>query len=374
MLLSGLVLAEVSGRAFTMLWPVNNACAARFGDLFANDWHVVDVDHFPDLPVMGERIHGAAWRDLLAAPEHDLVVHGGYPLVRPAQFPAHSALWPCYLESVSLLRPASYVMQAVDSFRCAHFRPTMIGVHLRRGDFHFLETRDNTASALTAVEAFLRQAPDAGIFLSTDDGAVNQDTGRPSKPEHLRERFRRTYGDRVVYTEPRSLDRRQPKAVQDALADFMLLRSTDYFVGTRYSSFSEMAALGRSIPVVMCDSGSIYRNKRLLATVTGIYPALKVLGLVQFHRNLGFGYLWRYYRPGLAALPGRTVALLRDAGALGTGAAHRGVTRAIAALRGSATGRLLRRVRIQGALAVKQRFPRFFAGLRWLVRAHWLHR
>ena len=42
-LTSGLALAEATGRAFRMLWPLSANCAAPFGTLFTGEWSVVDI-------------------------------------------------------------------------------------------------------------------------------------------------------------------------------------------------------------------------------------------------------------------------------------------------------------------------------------------
>ena len=55
----------------------------------------------------------------------------------------------------------------------------------------------------------------------------------------------------VVTPKPRSLDRHTPEAIEDALIDLWLLRSTDFFVGTVGSSFSEMAMFGRAVPAII---------------------------------------------------------------------------------------------------------------------------
>jgi hypothetical protein len=42
-LTSGLALAEATGRAFRMLWPLHASCTAPFATLFTNEWNVVDT-------------------------------------------------------------------------------------------------------------------------------------------------------------------------------------------------------------------------------------------------------------------------------------------------------------------------------------------
>lgn len=297
-LLSGLALAEASGRSFQMLWPLTSACAAPFADLFANDWPVETVAAavVADLPY----ISGWFGRlpDLLTAQEADLVV--GHPswLLRPAQFPGHAALMARCQALFAALQPTPPIQQAIDDFRQRHFRPTMIGVHLRRGDLlrQRPDAASNTAQAIAAVDHFLDAFPEAGIFLCTDDGAIIPHSGRQARREGVQEIFRLRYGGRVVWTTPRSLDRRTPQAIQDAVADLWLLRTTDLVVGTRASSFSEMAVFGLDVPQrLVAGATSRYQRLEIWARRFGIYDMLIQHGRQRLGTDAPFLALLRYY-------------------------------------------------------------------------------
>ncbi len=297
-LLSGLALAEASGRQFTMLWPLTPACAAPFADLFANEWPVrtVAADAIAGLPYI------SGWfghlSDLLAAPEENLVL--GYPgwLIRPEQFPDHAALMAPCRALFTQLQPISSIQQEIDTFRQYHFRPTMIGVHLRRGDLlrQRPDTANNTVQALNAVDRFLDASPDAGILLCTDDGAPEPASGRSTPPEGLREKFGRRYGPRLVSPTPRSLDRNASLAVQDALIDLYLLRACNYFVGTMGSSFSDMVVFGQETPHALTAGATpAYARLERIARWTGLYALLSHLGQRQIGRPLPFPALFLHY-------------------------------------------------------------------------------
>jgi hypothetical protein len=300
-LLSGLALAEASGRQFTMLWPRFYHCAATFQELFSNTFNVIEGDAPQGTPIYGLWASGPEWQDFLASPQRDLLLQSGTWLVRPDLYPAHRALEQRCMELMETLEPVPFIRDSVAQFRATHFRPRMIGVHLRRGDFTNMLAEANTGQALHSVDAFLAQQPDAGIYLCTDDGAVHPRTGKPTEKEGVRDIFVRRYGERVVFTEPRSLDRRTKEAAEDALIDFLLLRSSDFVVGTKRSSFSRLAVFGRDVPSVMCGpEGTDYRSRRLLWTVTGVYPLLKLLGFIEQRRNvpiseLATSYSWRLH-------------------------------------------------------------------------------
>ncbi len=287
-LVSGLALAEATGRALTMLWPRSPACGAAFRELFTNDWPVVDIDKIP------RELAGAHRRkprgrhkigDLLEAPEPHLVVRSSHWLIASASYPAHRALAARCVELLGQLEPTSPIRDRVAAFRAQHFRPLMIGVHARRGDF--LEARPdrawNTGQILAAVDRFLVERPEAGILLCTDDGAPGP-RGEPTVREGVREILRARYGDRLVETSPSSLDRRTPASIQDALVDLLLLRATDAFVGTLSSTFSDLATYGRAVPSARVWGMSpasrwLYRIARFTGIRLGARVLRQVLGV-----------------------------------------------------------------------------------------------
>jgi len=259
-LTSAVVMAEATGRALTMQWHQMDTCGAAFSELYTNDLPVVNLVGGPQtrLPHFAGPL-GRNYFDILTRMEPHIAVMAVSWLALPEVYPHHAPLLAQCAAVLDGLTPVEEVAARVQAFREAHFRPTMIGVHLRRGDFHRAArfSVDNLGAALRVTREFLAADPEAGILLSTDDGAVNQWTGRPMV-EGAREKFRREFGERVVWTAPRSLERGEAAAVQDALVDLLLLRGCDAGVGTWNSSFSEVAWFGRRAPVVMCRSGGVW--------------------------------------------------------------------------------------------------------------------
>jgi len=253
-LVSGRTLAEVAGRAFRFLWTPSAGCGAPFGALFTNRWA---VDDLAELDPALEAQHVTGWALQIAAqllddPRPDIVLGTGDWLVPTGRtWPALRDRCADLLNELTLQPP---LVSRVLAFQARHFRPTMIGVHLRRGDFHHRrpDIIGNAEAAAAAVDRFLHRHPDAGIVLCTDDGASD---GATSRREGLRERFIARYGDRVAHPMPRSLDRRSVEGIEDALVELHLLRLTHMVVGTTGSSFSGLAAFGRNVPCVLVGGG-----------------------------------------------------------------------------------------------------------------------
>lgn len=298
-LLSGLALAEASQRGFRMLWPRDACCGATFQELFGNDWNVVDGAAPAGMPLYGLELGGARWRDLLQARETHVIAGGGAWLVRPERYPAHAALMVRCAQLLDELTPIAAVQERTAQARRS-FRPVMVGVHVRCGDFVRVHGGCDLGDVLVSVDAALAALPGAGVFLCTDDGAVDPQTRRPTKPMGVVTAFSARYGDRLVTTRPRSLDRASVEAVQDALVDFLLLRGADSIVGSLRSSFSILASFGRDVPHVMCGPGGPPPEQApFWAYVTGVYPAVKLAGRLQYGHDAPFGDLLSHYRSRL---------------------------------------------------------------------------
>jgi hypothetical protein len=284
-LVSGLALAEASGRRFTMLWPATRGCSAPFASLFANAWHVRDVTRreahaLPPHTV----VQASGLRDLLEDPSPDLLVAHSDWLVNARLYPAHAPLKQRCIELLEELEPIPAIRERIERFHETRFRPRMIGVHLRRGDF--LATRPdvcaNTDLAIAQVREFLAIEPDAGILLCTDDGAVNPWNGKIAN-EGVVGIFTATFGDRVVFTEARSLDRSAPQAIEDAAVDLFLLRRTHLLVGSLGSSFSELAVYGRDVTFRHCGAPRPgYARLERLVKATGIYAMLARVSVARY--------------------------------------------------------------------------------------------
>lgn len=302
-LLSGYAIAEASQRAFEMDWVPTKNCACPFDQLFEGDWGIHPTTEFDPQTWRDLRlVPPSKFPDFLTSDEPILRLRYHVWLTQPQLYPSHvpiharaAALWQRF-------QPIGDIAARIESFHAEFFRPTMIGVHLRRGDFHHArpEIVSNLEDTLKVVDQWLKTVPDAGILLCTDDGAPSPLAGVSGAYHGVREQFQARYGDRVVSTTPRSLDRATPEAIQDAVQDLWLLRRTQFFVGTLESTFSTFAVLGRDVPTRMTGAPTpAYQARQRRLKWTGIYYGLRALGRLEFGANVPHFYLVRVYKQRL---------------------------------------------------------------------------
>lgn len=297
--LSGIALAEASGREFEMVWNPSPHCNCSFDALFENPLPA-RAGAAPDMTRWRDfrRYPPSKIPDLLADPTpHLRIVHFSW-LINPGAYPAHRPLETRMQKLLNELEPLAPLGARIEAFRSASFRPRMIGVHLRRGDFTAArgDVVDNLKPACDAVDAFLERAPDAGILLCTDDGAPHPHSGHTPPAQGIRAVFSQRYGERVVSPVPRSLDRREPEAIQDALVELELLRATQWVVGTEGSTFSRLAAFGRDIPAVMTGGMSADYHRRLLRLKrNGVYYLVRALARLEYGPDVPYEFVARSY-------------------------------------------------------------------------------
>ena len=289
-LISGLALAEMTQRQFRMLWPLTSHCAAPFDALFTNDWNVAMLAESQAAEVKRlPRFAATELPTLLASNDPHLTRrHMSWH-----NFPADSPLMARCRTLMNALQPLPQIVETVDRFREAHCRPEMIGVHLRRGDYVGLrpDKTHNTDKAIEATDAFLRQHPTAGILLCTDEETTSE-----SGDVGVRQRFAARYGDRLVQTAPSTYDRSDPAAIEDALVDLWLLRSTTAFVGSDYSGFSELAVFGRDVPYRMVGDGSAAWKRLARLSRFGLFKRLlRRLGRRKFGDDRPLPFLIDHY-------------------------------------------------------------------------------
>jgi hypothetical protein len=299
-LTSGLAVAEVAGREFAMLWPSNEACGARFDELFQNRWRIMDSSI---RPVDMRPLRMSTWSTkklqqfLVDQRQHIVLSHWDW-LVDVRTSGSRSQLQQRCVQWMNELEPVAPLAAQIESFRAEHFAPTMIGVHLRRGDaIRFRpQSSSNTNAAFRAVDRFLKHDPQAGILLCTDDGAPDPFINQPTPTEDIQGKFIARYGSRVVWTTPRTLDRRSPAAIQDAVVDLWLLRATDYLVGTYRSSFSEIATTGRTAPYIMCASQSAAEDRwERVAQSIGLDRVVCAMARRHLGMDTPFAIAWQWF-------------------------------------------------------------------------------
>jgi hypothetical protein len=251
-LLSGIALARATQREFAMRWEATDALGSEFALLFENAWNVgTEVEFDSERAYDLSHIAWADMPDFTAAAEDHLYIRNYGWLIQPTRREHHRTLEDTAKQLMAELKPMPHLWDRIRHFQQCCFRPTMIGVHLRRGDLMRWrpDATHNLDAAIKAIDRILVDKPDAGILVCTDDGAPNPYTRRAVPAEGVIEKMQARYGAKVVTTNAEA-KRDSARAVEDAVVDLYLLRAADYFIGTVGSSFSEVAAFGSSIPVV----------------------------------------------------------------------------------------------------------------------------
>jgi hypothetical protein len=244
---SAAAVARATGRELVVIWQPDDHCAARLSDLFAYAGPV--LEDRPALPEGTTRVsymelEAGAAKDapLTLAPGRDAYIRSAYVLNHPASH------WGADVAYLRALQPSAAVMALVQSHTRTHPRPH-VGVHVRMEGgpgtvLHSYDSPENwTAESHAAIRHWRGQSHHDRFIarlrplLSANPGAqafVAADTPASYAA------FAAAFGERVTWLDRGLYDRSATQA-QYALADVLLLARARHFLGSPWSSFSELA-------------------------------------------------------------------------------------------------------------------------------------
>lgn len=119
----------------------------------------------------------------------------------------------------------------------------VVGVHIRRTDNKISIDRSLTSMFIEMMSNEIDKNNDVRFFLATDSLAEE-------------ERLDKVFPGRIITHRKASLDRNDPRAIQDALIDLYCLSKCRKLLGSYQSSFSITAATMNQIDLVMIENSS----------------------------------------------------------------------------------------------------------------------
>ena len=217
---SSILLARATGHSLAVWWPRNQACGARFSDLFEPIPGVGVGAGYPRLVSIIASRFGLA---LSGRIRHTLPIEAVSRASLVSINTIHSFISP---EDFSWAKPVAGIASEIERVGRAD-----IGIHIRRGD-HPTATRSNpTAGFMRAMHG----RPEATFFLATDDDSV-------------RRQVVDAFPGRVT-TVGRMPSRTTIEGVQDAVVDLFCLANCSEIWASRGSSFGEVAHYLRRAPL-----------------------------------------------------------------------------------------------------------------------------
>jgi hypothetical protein len=206
-------IAKDTGRSARWCWPLLPTCNCAFHDLFECDSIVVSDDFVPLGPQVCES------RERVSHVLESARRYTDEPWIHlPDGYFGHN-----YEGLDALVRPSEKVQALLQAYKKAHWKDTMVGVHIRRGD------RSQHSPVLSRycniLDRLVDDFPTTGVFLSTDD-------------PHCTVYFTRRYGKRIVHYPVKTFSRDVPEGMLDAVVCLYLLRSTGGCIGSTISGYS----------------------------------------------------------------------------------------------------------------------------------------
>jgi hypothetical protein len=212
-MVSGFCAAEEIGRSLRIVWGLEPSCGASFEQLFENEFP--GVIFYKSMPAGTKKTMCLSPADWLAVKDMDApIVIKSY-----GQFTENRERFLYWLRQ---LRPRREIVEATDPI---FLLGPVVGIHMRRGDH--VKCIANSPTSLF-IDAMRRYPKDTVFFVASDS-------------DEDRERLEWQFPGQVR-TVAQNLVRDTAAGMVDAMKDFVALSRCSEILGTKGSSFSEMAA------------------------------------------------------------------------------------------------------------------------------------
>lgn len=248
---SAAALAQATGRELVLIWRTDHHCEARISDLLNYEGPVIESDEADLVRAScglvynymeiepGSQFNAPILAGAEATSRADVYVRSAYQLKSPYfDFDAEQVF-------LRRLRPADAVLDMIAGFD----PPFDVSVHIRMASgaaFEHLpyESADNWPEHRHRELAEWRQKSNRSLFIRRLDALVAEGAAESiflaaDIPETYAEMAER-YGSRLIWLE-RDLFDRSPLQLRYALADLLLLSAGRRFLGSPWSSFSDVA-------------------------------------------------------------------------------------------------------------------------------------
>ena len=230
---STLILAESRHATASVFWPVNEACGAKFTELFLPLYGVNIVEGSEQRVAAHWRSKRYSWKNRMRSSLGRLVSIEGtnvkktdWELVTQDLIflkTDHAFVYP---ERFTWFQPKPVIKQRIEQGRC--LTEGSIGIHIRRGD-HEAAIRNSPLQGFRQnISDRISNDPEAVFFVCTDDQTVL---------EHLISEF----GESRIRHCQHELTRSSVTGVENAVVELWLLSKCREIWGTKGSSFSETA-------------------------------------------------------------------------------------------------------------------------------------
>jgi hypothetical protein len=247
-------MAELTNREFLLYWPANDHAGCAFEHLFTNQFRMFrerDM-HYLLATNVTVRVYNA-WKT--KTPHYTDMATDGDPdaeivLVKPWSYPKFSheffdeALRRVARPYLRSLQPKPGLLAEANTFPLP--KPC-VGVHVRRADKSEEFARSKDEDFCRIIEALLERHPALRFFLATDDPGTET-------------KFRRLFRDRVVVFPKHGRGRREPRGMEEALIDLLLLSRTRAILGNHFSSYTHAAGALEGKPVVIAEERTAHRD------------------------------------------------------------------------------------------------------------------
>lgn len=235
---SALALAQVIGHELHVIWDLNRELNCRFEQLFEVPGAIKSLSQ-PRSGRIGRRFrwlyYTATCQIHLGQKRTVRWIHEGRSFDVLRQYrKASIATWEAFFPQATpfrAFRPIAALQKVVEAYCDGE---NIIGVHIRRTDNRASIDKSPTTRFVELMQREVDADRSVKFFVATDS---------PEEEARLKQRF----ASRIITHAKATLNRADPRGIQDAVVDLYSLANCRKLIGSHWSSFTDVAAQIRGI-------------------------------------------------------------------------------------------------------------------------------
>ncbi|MEX0921051.1 MAG: hypothetical protein WDZ62_02190 [Candidatus Pacearchaeota archaeon] len=239
-------------RKLLICWPINRHIAAKFSDLFENEFEEISLEEVHEIKEKFGFFKNRNLKDEDLEKENIVIESANFILFEgdveegfAKEFPYENAdnidheferipskLKKDILKYVNKIKPKKSIMQEINKFSEKNKIDNCYGVHIRRGDFSsMLDGRHKVSRDdlfIKEIKSIIVEDSQAKFFISTDSLKTEQ-------------KMKKVFGERIISFLKKGEGRKGILEAQEALIDLYLLSQTKHLLLSYGTSFSEFS-------------------------------------------------------------------------------------------------------------------------------------
>lgn len=234
-LISSMKLAEKTNRNLILYWPKDEACNCNFSDLFESKIKEISKEELRTIiQNKNYKLCQSNFRNINDKKEFILIDNSKFEGFSQEDIQLKFNETPKevtteILPYLKILKVKKEILIQVNKFIKKEFSKSIVGIHIRRGDFKKLNIGNVSTDEkfIEEIKKEIEKNKSVKFFVATED-------------KNTEIKFKQIFGNKIITYPKRTSKREDEGSVEEALTEMLILSRTKNIIGSYGSTFTEM--------------------------------------------------------------------------------------------------------------------------------------